>query len=418
MDETQTHKKLFVKDVVNLNTICFSKLNLLNTPVGTGKSTWALEILCDLPSHKHKMVYLIDTQAGRDKLLTHPNAMGYSDDWRNALSNKYAFLPSVEDKVVVMTYAKFGVLVLANNDFLPSLEAVACDEMDGVFWSVGSDRTELIKQYPHYSSEQIDWLLQKTSHVNATLNALKMLWRSGKCYVVAMTATPNKIYKRYGEEVYTIPLTCQLEGYQTNQTILYNNLSYELSLVEKGKPTLVYIPHVTTIKEQMEPLIRRGLDVGAVWSLDSEAHPVSAEQVKLRNYILQNQRLPDGMDVLFFNKSMERCVDIYGDITSVYIHSRDEDTITQARGRLRGDLQRLYVYGFGKGELIIPTQFLDRPLFTEDKDTLAEVLNIRTAGGRLAKWPTINMRLGNEGNFTVEDLPRENNRRSVIIHAQ
>ena len=111
-------------------------------------------------------------------------------------------------------------------------------------------------------------------------------------------------------------------------------------------------------------------------------------------------------------------VDIFGDVAAIYIHSRDEDTIIQARGRFRGDLEHLYVHGCGEEEIDIPADFLDRPLFTEDKQALAAVLNLRGAGGRLEMWTTIKKRLEDENNFTVEELPRKNNKRSCIIRGR
>lgn len=57
---------------------------------------------------KYKILYLIDTTNGRDKLLKNPDTMFYNKSWRdNALNDRSSF---GETKVVVMTYAKFGVI--------------------------------------------------------------------------------------------------------------------------------------------------------------------------------------------------------------------------------------------------------------------------------------------------------------------
>lgn len=416
MTQSSAPPKLYVKDVVNLNSIQYSTLNLLVSPVGTGKTTFALESLCQLATHKHFMIYLIDTVAGRDKIVYHPNAMSYNDSWRWELERNFGFFDN--DLIVAMTYAKFGSLVLHCPWFLDNVQLVVCDELDNVFWSIGADRGKLKKQYPCYSAERIEREMKKTSNVYAALNTLQSLWRGGKCRVVAMTATPKKIYSHYGEEVHVVPLTQELEGYKTPPPIYYNNLAYEFSHLEKGKHAIVYLSSISRTKQQMELLIQRGLRVGAIWSLGNKDHPMSDEQKQLRDYIIKERAIPDNIDVLFINKSLERCVDIFGDVAAIYIHSREEDTIIQARGRYRGDLERLYVLGCNEEEIEVPAEFLDRPLFTEDKQALAAVLNLRGAGGRLEMWTTIKKRLEDENNFTVEELPRKNNKRSCIIRGR
>ena len=295
----------YVKDVVDLNDIHYSTLNLLVSKVGTGKTTFALETLCQLATRPHYMIYLIDSVAGRQKIVDHPNAMSYNDGWRWELEGNYGFFRN--DLIVAMTYAKFGALILHYPYFLDNVELIVCDEMDNVFWSIGADRGRLKKQHPSASPEKIEELMLGTSLVYAALNTIQRLWRNGKCRVVAMTATPKKILLRYGEEVHIVPLAHELEGYATHKTTHYTNLTYALSLLEKGQPTIVYISSISKIKQEMEPLLQRGLNVGAIWSLSNADHPVSEEQRRLRDFVIQEKKLPPDLDVLFINKSLERC---------------------------------------------------------------------------------------------------------------
>ena len=54
------------------------------------------------------------------------------------------------------------------------------------------------------------------------------------------------------------------------------------------------------------------------------------------------------------------------------IHSSKEEVRVQVRGRYRNDLEELYVYD--KDSLEVPPEFLDIPLFREDREELCKIL--------------------------------------------
>ena len=66
------------------------------------------------------------------------------------------------------------------------------------------------------------------------------------------------------------------------------------------------------------------------------------------------------------------------------VHCADEDVVTQAMGRYRGNLRTLYRYDSTmKDEFVIPDDMLDRPLYKEDIDEYIARYNIRDNYGRL-----------------------------------
>ncbi len=97
----------------------------------------------------------------------------------------------------------------------------------------------------------------------------------------------------------------------------------------------------------------------------------------------------------------------------MYIHCGDEDVVTQARGRYRGNLDYLYVYRQDLSSIVIPDDYLDIPLFAEDKKCLSHELNILNADGRLCMWPTIKAMLPGSG-YQVSELRKKGKRVSVI----
>ena len=96
----------------------------------------------------------------------------------------------------------------------------------------------------------------------------------------------------------------------------------------------------------------------------------------------------------------------------IIVHNHDEDTRTQVRGRYRDTLQTLYVLDYD-GPIKVPTDYLDRDLFTEEKAELCAILNIHDSKGRRVGWTTVRKNLVEAG-YTLTDR-RYNSRRCVVI---
>lgn len=64
---------------------------------------------------------------------------------------------------------------------------------------------------------------------------------------------------------------------------------------------------------------------------------------KARAYILEHEELPPEYDLLIFNAAYETSINLRGHFDFMIIHHSSSDTITQARGRYRNDLDTLYL---------------------------------------------------------------------------
>ena len=80
-----------------------------------------------------------------------------------------------------------------------------------------------------------------------------------------------------------------------------------------------------------------------------------------------------------FNATAETSINIRSHMDFFIAHNTDETSITQSRGRYRGDLETLYVYDM-KGAVILPAEYLGRPLFMEDLKELRTRLNLKKDG--------------------------------------
>ena len=63
----------YLSEAVHMDELRPGAINLVKAPVGSGKSTWAVDELPRMVSKPCKMVYLIDTRNGNTQLvLKHP----------------------------------------------------------------------------------------------------------------------------------------------------------------------------------------------------------------------------------------------------------------------------------------------------------------------------------------------------------
>lgn len=88
--------------------------------------------------------------------------------------------------------------------------------------------------------------------------------------------------------------------------------------------------------------------------------------------------MPKYIDILLINAPCETGVNIKNnDIDFIIIHSENNDTITQVRGRLRNDLKQLYLYSkyFVDIPNEVPQEYLNIKLTKNDLDMLCEGKN-------------------------------------------
>ena len=106
---------------------------MVKAPVGSGKTTWALRHLSQNTDSPLNMVYLIDTRNGNDQIVSSNSdiAAHYGDAWLEKILYGWKMFSEdlQEDKIVVMTYAKFGVLAKKHPQFGYSFDYIICDEI-------------------------------------------------------------------------------------------------------------------------------------------------------------------------------------------------------------------------------------------------------------------------------------------------
>lgn len=229
--------------------------------------------------------------------------------------------------------------------------------------------------------------------------------------VVGISATPERVEQGMFCRTKYITVDNDVRQWETEQTIHYSNLNYLLHQLPRGKKYLVYLSHVTMMEKAVEVLRKEGRKAVAVWSVNNEEHPMSEEQLQVRNYILQEMQLPPEYEVVIINASSETSISLKGQIDGIIIHTQQKDSQIQVRGRYRNDLKTLYL--LDHSNLVIPEEYLGRKLFAEEKKGLCSDLSLRDKCNRLLKWPSVKKKAEAAGYTIIEG--RENNRRFCVI---
>lgn len=108
--------------------------NVIEAPCGSGKTYYALHglvetILGEKPQY-NKMLYLIDTCAGRTNIIDKNFCLcRYFDQYIDTMDEMaFSEIDRSNDKSVVMTFAKFGVLMRKMPEYYKRFSLIVVDE--------------------------------------------------------------------------------------------------------------------------------------------------------------------------------------------------------------------------------------------------------------------------------------------------
>ena len=257
-----------------------------------------------------------------------------------------------------------------NPDFHQRFDYIICDELPSLF------------KFEYYSPKPN---IHSSAH-----DGIERAVRNGRTKVIALSATPESIKKRFKAPFYEVPFDDKdLIQYETKEIILYTNLYYLMSTFDTSETGICYTSHITDMKQFESEVRKMGLNPISIWSIRNTENPMTQEQLDVRREILDNFTLPEKYNFLIINASSETSLKIKSHVDYVIVNSKTEETQIQVRGRVNNDLSRLYLPSTETDELVVPEEFLARRLFTEDKNKLCDILNQRNEYGRRYSWPSI-----------------------------
>ena len=390
-----------LKDVLRTSNFVHGMFNLIYAPCGSGKTTAAINVISKQASSPRTALMLIDTRNGmerlaQEKVLTTPYAF-YEDSIHQTWFPSDEFNPS---KIIVTTYAQFGVWEYHNPGFHSFFDVIICDEAHNMV------------KFPNFKEKKKDQK-PKINYAAIARDAIcRAAWECNTL-VVGMTATPKALNK-LNCLIYPIPIDeSKLRRYESKEIIPYRSLPQLLAQLPKGKRGALYITHVHQMERYEQIAIEAGMKPICVWSLNHEK-PMTQEQLEARDYILTNECVPPQYDLFIFNKSCETSINLRGQLDYMIVHSSEEDTRIQARGRYRDDLDVLYIYEpDAKQDIVVPDDFLDVYIYKEDKTKLRAQIDMKDAKGHPMPYNQLFMLVEASG-YQLEH-GRKNNRPYIII---
>ena len=383
-----------LKDVLRTSNFIHGMFNLITAPCGSGKTTAAINVISKLASSPRTALFLIDTANGKHRLARLQElAMPYAY-YEESLSQTW--FPSDEfdpAKIVVTTYAQFGVWAYHNPNFHSFFDVIICDEAHNIVTFPA-----FCKQTPNYAAIARDALCAAVWNCNTL--------------VVGMTATPDKLIK-LNCRINQLPIdVTKLRQYENKEVRAYVSLPQLFQQLPKGKRGALFTVHVTQMQKCERLAIAAGFHPICVWSTGSE-HPMTGVQLAARQYILENECVPPQYDLFIFNDSCATSINLFGEMDYIVLHTTDSTRMIQARGRYRGDIDVLYCYDRDEEEVVVPDEFLEVELYSEDKQELRTVLDIKQKSGKPLPYKQMFWLLESNG-YRLE-FGRRNNRHYFII---
>lgn len=384
----------YLSQLVDVEALQKERLNIIKAPTGSGKTYFALQHIPSLTTDAvHDVVYLIDTINGKEQILQNYNAISEYRNWHKEIEQGGIWFDPNKN-VVVITYAKFGVLLEKNPNLHEHFSYIICDEIHSLL------KFQYFSRRPNYHS--------------IARAGLERAVKAGNSIVIALTATPNNIYKEFHAPAAEIPIDqSELIQYDIGQTVEYTNLDSVLSEVEVGSVGLCYITRITQMIAFAEEAKEAGFSPVCIWSISNPDHKMTEEQLEVRRSILDDATIPPGYDLLIINSSSETSLKIKSPVDYVIVHSTNPDTQIQVRGRVNSDLKTLYLPMTGTPIVHVPEVYIGRQLFTQDKRELVTTLNLRNPNNRRYGWTTVKDILVDNDYSIVEG--RSGNLRYVII---
>jgi len=390
-----------LKDVLRTSNFIHGMFNLIVAPCGSGKTTAAINVISKQASSPRTSLILIDTKNGmkrlaQEKVLTTPYAF-YEESIHQTWFPSNEFDPT---KIVVTTYAQFGVWEYHNPGFHSFFDVIICDEAHNMV------------KFPNFKEKKKDQK-HKINYAAIARDAIcRAVWECNTL-IVGMTATPKALTK-LNCRIYRMPIDdSKLRQYESKEIISYKSLPQLLRQLPTGKCGALYITHVHQMERCEQIAIEAGMKPICIWSINHEK-PMTQEQLAARDYILTNERVPPQYDLFIFNKSCETSKNLHGHLDYMIVHSSEEDTRTQARGRYRDDLDVLYIYEtYTEQNIVVPDDFLDVFIYKEDKTKLRAQLDMKDTKGHPMPYNQLFMLVEASG-YQLEH-GRKNNRPYIII---
>lgn len=405
----------YLREVLDTSQFRRGQANIIIAPCHSGKTTAAGKIITKHARCPERALYLIDTTAGKQALLSRKDTVKYTRRWSQDLSKEWWGDPFDRNGLRVMSYHQFGLEIQHSPLFVFDLDLIICDEMHNLIKYIGIE---------YANNKRLNYLGTDAEITTCRL-ALKTLVQAATRtthtpLIVVMTATVNALSAEFDRQKvpcayfdYTGKVHCDL----TRNRLYYAHFKDVISELTPNTRAIIYTTQIEQML-QFAQLANNGQnEICCLWGLHNDKNKMSKEQLDIRSSILKTNQIPPNIDLLFINAAYETSININNeDFNTMIIHNSSPDVQIQVRGRLRHDIETLYIYDPDHQHVsqYFPPEYYNRPLFSEDTATIATIMDLKNKDGRALKWPSIHKRLAKDGVIVTKQ--KKNGRQCWILH--
>ncbi len=389
----------YLSDVLDVTQFQRGKINLIEAPCGCGKTTCAKGKIADLASSRNKVLYLIDTTNGCNVLANSENTrkllaydVGEGNNYNTSSRMPYeeiypAFNQKPTDDMWVSTYANFGLLI---REYGPALierfEIIIADEAHNML------------QFATYSPQP--------NAASEARDAVRDAAISNKALVIAISATPDNLRKdrRFSYYLHEVPFDkSDLRQYSQKEMGFFSDIHDVMDTLPEGKKGALYTAKITQMKHLEDLAREKGRNPISIWSMSNIEHPMSSQQEYVRERILEEEAIPSEYDLFIFNASAETAINIRSEIDFVIVNNSNRTHIKQARGRVRHDIETLYVPQSLNVSICLDEKYLNHPLTKQEKMAMRLSTGLKDSHGKPLPYDQLKERLINMGYSWAED---------------
>src|SRR5699024_6191373 len=315
------YKAKYVSELASYGKILDGIINLIESPCGTGKTTFFINQVVKKACNRERIVYLVDTSVLEESLLSkyeeylkpyNPSikqTMVFTEENipKHGFGIKYEDDKEKDNRAICMTYAKFAnVLKYSHVDnFLAQIKFLCCDEVHNLAKYIGYDMQLGNKKEETVLYQALEKIVKYTDQ--------------GTFKTLFMTATPYRITRLLKESLNyqcnKIVSENELRGYLFRRQKVYTNIDNVINELRKNdlpedNKILMYIETIKKSIEVKEKFQANGFNVASLWSINNEKEMDNLSK-KVREHIIEHEEIPEYADVVIINAAYETGYNIF-----------------------------------------------------------------------------------------------------------
>ena len=359
----------YLSDIMKEIELSKDKNNLLISPIGCGKTHYAINVL----SQDKRVIYLCDNSNLKTQLLEH-------DRTQSTYDNKL-FQGFSKTEITVMTYKEFGRRVKydVNDEYINTFDLIIADEIHSLVEYMGFNNDVELAHALRFllSLHKIPIIMMTATEYYLT----KLMKDYPNLYdnFNVIDLSDNKEIRRYGE--------LRREYINHFSQIKTHLKAYETGFKYLNMKCLIYTKKIEDMEKLNDICEELELKPICIWSINNQ-RKLNDEQNKVREHLLKEYELLDPYNVLIINKSSETGINIHDeDMKLCLVNSTNPTEITQARGRIRHDVDLLVVRTnsnkLPKTKLTVDDKYLNEYISKDEVYKLIARYDIKNERGKL-----------------------------------